>query len=273
MEHQILLYAFSSIFFVSIISLIGVVIFSLHASLVKHWLIPFVSLSAGTLLGAVFLHMIPEMAENHAAFHMQLVLILTGIAGSFLLEKLIHWRHCHDLECRNNIHPVGMMNVIGDGVHNFLDGILIAGSFLVSVPMGIATTTAVVFHEIPQEIGDFAVLLYSGYSKRKALFLNFLSAITAFLGAALVLVTSGGIPNIETFLLPIAAGNFLYIAGTDLMPELHKETGMRRALVQFVLLITGMMVIYAMTTLFHEPHTEEYLDATHTEEAAPLTIN
>lgn len=273
MEQQILLYVFGSIFLVSIISLIGIIIFSLHASLVKHWLIPFVSLSAGTMLGAVFLHMIPEMAEDETSFRLQLVFILVGIAGSFLIEKFIHWRHCHELECHKHIHPVGIMNLIGDAIHNFLDGILIAASFMVNIPLGIATTTAVVLHEIPQEIGDFAVLLYSGYSKRKALLLNILSALTAFLGAGLVLVSKNSLPHIETFLLPIAAGNFLYIAGTDLIPELHKETVARKALVQFVLLIFGMALIYAMTTIIHDPHQENLLDTQHTEEAAPLTIN
>ena len=273
MEQQILLYIFGSISIVSIISLIGVIVFSLHASLVKHWLIPFVSLSAGTMLGAVFLHMIPEMAENQTSLRLQLGILLAGIAGSFIIEKLIHWRHCHDINCKSNIHPVGMINVIGDAIHNFLDGILIAGSFMVSIPVGVATTTAVVLHEIPQEIGDFAVLLYSGYSKRKALLLNVLSALTAFIGAGLVLATSNTVPHIETYLLPLAAGNFLYIAGVDLIPELHKETAIRKTLVQFLLLIVGMVLIYAITTLVHEPHQENLLDTQHTEEAAPLTIN
>ncbi len=138
-------------------------------------------------------------------------------------------------------------------MHNFVDGVLIAGSFLVSVPLGIATTIAVALHEIPQEIGDFAILLHSGYTKSKALMFNFLSAITAFLGAFLVIAASNALPHVGAYLVPLAAGNFLYIAGVDLLPELHKETNMKKAAFQFFFMIGGIALMYLLT--FVEVHT------------------
>jgi len=132
-------------------------------------------------------------------------------------------------------------------VHNFIDGALIAGSFLVSVPVGIATTVAVALHEIPQEIGDFAILLYSGYTKKRALLLNFLTALAALLGAAIVILSSNSLPLIGSYLLPLAAGNFVYIAGADLIPELHKETRLKQAAIQLLCMIAGILVMYGLT--------------------------
>jgi zinc and cadmium transporter len=245
-----------SIFAVSAISVTGILVFSLHRTLIEHWLIHFVSLSAGTLLATVFLHMIPEMAEG-SDFRQALLLVLAGISGSFVIEKVIHWRHCHDLECHENIHPVGTINIMGDAAHNFIDGMLIAGAFLVSTEIGIATTIAVAVHEIPQEIGDFAVLIYSGYTKRRALLMNMLAACTAFVGAFVVFAASGSVENIEYFLLPLAAGNFLYIAGVDLMPELHKETRIRHGIAQFSFLLLGMAIMVFLTSALN-PH--EYME-------------
>ena len=141
------------------------------------------------------------------------------------------------------------MNLIGDGIHNFIDGALIAGSFIVSIEIGIATTVAVALHEIPQEIGDFAVLLYSGFSGKKALLFNFFSALTALAGAIIVLIFSNSLPLIGACLLPLAAGNFLYIAGSDLIPELHKETRIKQAVIQLVCMIGGIGIMYTLTVL------------------------
>jgi len=199
-----------------------------------------VSFSTGALLGNVFLHLIPEFVEERPE---NLIWVLVGILASFIIEKFIHWRHCHDLECATHIHPVGPLVIIGDAVHNVLDGILIATAYLVSIPVGISTTIAVLLHEIPQELGDFAVLIHSGMSKGKALLFNFFSALTAFFGVLLVLVLAQSIANIEMILLPLAAGNFLYIAGSDLIPELHKDTRLKGAAIQLSMMIVGIGII------------------------------
>lgn len=232
---------------VSAIAFIGILLFLMSETMVKRWLLYFVSFSTGALLGDVFIHIIPEIAEKEGFLTTGLLIVLLGIVLSFVMEKMIHWRHCHHIDCAEHNAPLGMMNLFGDAVHNFIDGALIAGSFLVSVPVGIATTVAVALHEIPQEIGDFAILLYSGYAKKRALLLNFLTALAALLGAMIVILSSGSLPLIGTYLLPLAAGNFVYIAGADLIPELHKETRLKQALIQLLCMIAGILVMYGLT--------------------------
>jgi len=236
-----------SVLLVSLISLVGILVFALHDQLLKRGLLYFVSFAVGALLGDVFLHMIPAIAEDRSFFPTAMLLVLGGLLLSFAIEKFIHWRHCHVLECTEHVRPMGMVNLIGDAVHNFVDGLLIAGSYLVSIPMGIATTIAVALHEIPQEMGDFAILVYSGYTKKKAMLFNLLCALTAFLGAILVLVSSNALPKIGLYLLPLTAGNFLYIAGTDLIPELHKEAKFGQAFLQLLCMIAGIALMYALT--------------------------
>jgi zinc and cadmium transporter len=138
------------------------------------------------------------------------------------------------------------MNLVGEGVHNFIDGIIIATSYLVSIPVGIATTIAVIFHEIPQEISDFGVLVYGGFTKKKALLANFLIALTAVIGAIITLLIGTSVENILTFLIPFAAGNFIYIACSDLIPELHKETKLKISLTQLILFVLGILVMAAL---------------------------
>ena len=199
-----------------------------------------ISFSTGALLGDVFLHMLPEMIGENGFPVSLSFLILAGILASFILEKFIHWRHCHVVPSSHHHHPVGIMNIVGDGIHNAMDGILIAGSFLVDTQIGIATTVAVLLHEIPQEISDFAILVYSGFSRKKALLLNALSGVAAIVGAVLVLLFHTTIPSLTAILLPLTAGNFLYIAGSDLIPELHKETGTKRSIGQFLCILAGI---------------------------------
>ena len=248
------LYSLASIIGISLISLVGVLFFIADAKFIQRSLLPLVGFSTGALLGDVFLHMLPEIAENYEAFPQAMLLALSGILLSFVVEKIIHWHHCHLLpgdgaHHQEQHHPVGYLCLIGDGVHNFIDGVLIAGSFLVSTKIGLATTIAVVLHEIPQEIGDFAVLLHSNFSRSRAICLNLLSAATAVLGAVLVLLTSGAISSLSHYLLPFAAGNFLYIAGSDLIPELHRQTQIRQSLLQLMAMICGIGFLYLMLFL------------------------
>jgi len=208
----------------------------------KRLLLLLVSFASGTLLGAAFLHLIPESlsAQSETAF----VAILVGILAFFLLEKFL-WRHCHERECP--IHTFAYLDLLGDSVHNFIDGVVIAASFIVSIPLGATTTLAVIAHEIPQEIGDFGILIYGGFSKVKALLYNFLTAIIAILAATLTYFFSSSFPsNSLEYLLAFAAGGFIYIATSDLIPELHKETKPSRSAAQFLLLLLGITLMWVL---------------------------
>ena len=159
---DIWIYIFGSVLLVSLISFIGVFTLSIKADKLRKILIYLISFSAGALLGDAFIHLLPEIVKSNG-FSLQIsLLILGGIALFFFLEKIIHWRHCHHPTTEEHVHPFAIMNLVGDGVHNFIDGLIIAGSYLVSLPVGIAATIAVIFHEVPQEIADFGVLLYAG---------------------------------------------------------------------------------------------------------------
>jgi len=147
-------------------------------------------------------------------------------------------------------HPVALMNLIGDGLHNLIDGMIIAGSYLVSIPLGIATTIAVVLHEIPQEMGDFGVLLHGGFNKTRALLFNFITALTAVLGAVIALVIGSNIENFSLVAISITIGGFIYIAGSDLIPELHKETGSKQALGQILGFLAGVGVMALLLVVF-----------------------
>jgi len=241
-----------SVLLVSLISLVGVTLFALHERFIRRSLLLLVGFSAGALLGDVFLHIFPEMLESDTLIISPFLLVLAGMLLSFVIEKGIHWRHCHCSALPResmHVHPVGIMNLVGDAMHNFIDGMLIASSYLISPSIGIATTLAVALHEIPQEIGDFAVLLFSGFTVRRAALLNLISALVAFLGAFVVFSASSTLPNVAGFLLPVAAGNFLYIAGADLMPELHKETRLSRAFLQLIAILSGLGIMQLLTLL------------------------
>lgn len=185
---QIWLYILISVIIVSAVSLIGVFTLAMNDKFLNKAMLFLVSFAAGTLLGDALIHLLPEAYSSGNVFASAYVLL--GIIFFFALEKIIKWRHCHEAGCPEHSHVLPYVILIGDGLHNFIDGMIIAASFLVNVPVGIATTIAVIFHEIPQEIGDFGSLVYGGFSKKKALIYNFLSALTAVLGAITVLVLS-----------------------------------------------------------------------------------
>lgn len=237
-----------SVLAVSGVSFLGIGLFVLSEKTIRALLIPLVSFSTGVLLGDVFMHMIPELAEGDM-LEAGAPYILGGILFSFVIEKIVHWQHCHVFPSKDHHHPVGIMSLVGDSVHNFMDGMLIAGSFFISTEVGIATALAVALHEIPQEIGDYAVLLYSGYSRKTALLFNAISAAFAILGAFIAATFIQGAAGIEPFVLAFAAGNFLYIAGTDLLPELHKHTKLSQGVLQLLCMLAGIGVMYAMLFL------------------------
>lgn len=248
---QIFIYTIISVFLVSLISLIGILSLSLKTKFLRQFLIYLISFSAGTLLGDAFIHLLPETIETYGLSLQLSLSILGGIVIFFVLEKFIHWQHCHgEITQEHHIHPFAYTNLIGDALHNFLDGIIIAASYMISIPAGIATTLAVLFHEIPQEIGDFGVLLHAGFSKSKALAFNFLSALTALIGALLTLWLGSSITAIESVLVPVAIGGFIYIASSDLIPQLHKHSDkLSKSLLQLISFILGIAVMASLLLL------------------------
>ena len=233
---------------VSLISLVGILFIFFGKNKIHNVIFVLVAFAAGALIGDAFFHIIPESFERLNSEIASLIIVL-GFLFFFFVEKGIRWQHCHDKDCREHDKKhLSTLNLIGDGIHNFLDGVLIAVSYAVSFPIGIATTIAVIAHEIPQEIGDFGVLLYSGLSKWKALIFNLISASLAILGV--VLVYAGLIKeSLALYFLPAVAGGFLYIAMSDLIPELHKETKTIKTILSFLFLFFGLILMYLLRIL------------------------
>lgn len=240
------LYAFISVAGVSLISLVGLFFLSLKEEVLKKFTFLFMSIAVGALLGDAFIHLIPEAFEESAHPEIVSILIIGGIFLFFVLEKFFHWHH-HGEDIEHTIHPVGKLTLTSDMIHNFVDGIIIAASFMVSIPLGIATTLAVLLHEIPQEIGDFSVLLHAGYNKIQALWLNFASGLTAILGAAAFFVVGRSLEELITYIIPIAAGGFIYIAVADLIPELQKTKKLSSSLLQLIAVFFGVAIMFLLT--------------------------
>jgi zinc and cadmium transporter len=238
-----------SVLLVSAISLAGVLFLVLNQKTLDRFLEIFISFACGTLLGDVFLHLLPEMFDSLG----EKASLMTGISFIlfFVLEKFFYWRHCHEESCR--VHTFTYLNLIGDTIHNFIDGTIIAASFLSNFSLGLSTTLAVIFHEIPQEVGDFSILLYGGVRRKKAILLNFLTGLSAVLGALFVYFFAQQI-KIMAYFLPLAAGNFLYLSGTDIIPELHEKgrSSPRTSIYQFLALIVGFSLMWLFKVLLSE---------------------
>lgn len=242
-------YAFGSVLLVSLVSLIGVFALSLREEVLRKYIFIFISLAVGALLGDAFIHLIPESFEVFNGGVLPSLLIISGVILFFILEKFLHWHHHGEDEAEEGIHPAGRLLLISDGIHNFIDGIILGVGFIVSIPVGFATAIAVLLHEIPQEIGDFGVLLHSGYTRTRALWLNFLSALCAILGVLLAFVLREASEVLSLWILPIAAGGFIYVAVADLIPELHKTKEARHSLLQILAVILGVLAMVALLYL------------------------
>lgn len=248
--NTIYLYIFLASFITSLLSFAGVLFLSFSIERLKKILMFLVSLSAGTLLGDAFLHLLPEAVENMENNMSVWFGVLAGIIIFFSLEKIIHWRHCHEPDCHNHSRTLGIMNLVGDGLHNLIDGMIIAGSFLVDVRLGVITTIAVISHEIPQEIGDFGVLVHSGFKAKKALFFNFISGLFSVLGAIIAIFVGMYSENFINFIIPITAGGFIYIASSDLIPELKKDTKLSKTFKQLLGIFIGLGLMMFLKVLF-----------------------
>ena len=274
---------------VSVFALIGIFTIGMKEKILKKVLLFLVALSAGAMIGGAFLHLLPEAIhevtaeveldldhdleeiaaiaeldnveeELHEEAHGHgnkgvisiFIYLLIGFSIFFLVEKVLHWHHCHKPHHHKNnkkVESFAIMNLVGDGIHNFIDGLIIAVAFLADTGLGITTTIAVGLHEIPQEISDFGVLIYGGYSKAKALLLNLVTAAMAILGGVLGFFLSGYIESALSILLPIAAGGFIYIAASDLIPELKKEEDLKKSMMHFGVFALGIVLMYGLLFL------------------------
>lgn len=246
-----------------VLSVIAASSFLLLPTKARTVLIPhLVSFAIGALLGAAFLALIPHSLEGEFRLdvHHLGMTILFGLLAFFIMEKLVIWRHCHSDHCE--AHPqhmhhdasgkaAGTLILIGDGLHNFIDGILIAAAFMTDLHLGIVTSVAVATHEIPQEVGDFAVLLNSGFSRKKALLFNVLASLTTVVGALLTFYSLTNLQFLLPYVLAVAASSFIYIAVADLIPGLHKRTELSVGMQQMLLICTGVFVIYFAHSHLH----------------------
>lgn len=238
-------YIFGSIGLVSSLALIGILFFTLQRDRLEVVVTYLVSFAAGTLLGGTFLHLLPEHVAVYGFDTSTGIYIVSGILLAFVVERFIFWHHHHQVHSPP-AEELSYMILLGDSVHNAIDGVIIATSYIASIPVGVATTAAIAAHEIPQEIGDFGVLIYGGFSRTKAVLYNFLSALMAFLGAIIVITISESGASLTRVLIPVAAGNFIYIAGSDLIPEFKDETDVGRATRQFLSFVLGIALLYLL---------------------------
>ncbi|PIU21055.1 MAG: ZIP family metal transporter [Candidatus Diapherotrites archaeon CG08_land_8_20_14_0_20_34_12] len=231
---DILIYILGATIINSLTALIGIFTLGINDKQFKKILLFLVAFSAGALMGAAFFHLLLESLEEMPAFN-AFGYLLVGFCLFFLIERFLHWHHCHEGNCE--AHSFTYLILLGDGIHNFIDGLVIAASFIAGIPTGIITTIAIMSHEIPQELGNYGTLIYGGFTKTKALLFNLLAQMTCILGG---LVGFFFATNFSNVLLPFAAGGFIYIAASDLIPELHKEVSLKKSTVVFLSFLFGL---------------------------------
>jgi len=240
------LWILSSGILMSAIALVGSVTLFFSEATLKKILLPLVALAAGTLLGGALLHMIPaaiEKSGNQASIYLW---VLLGFTLFLALEQFLHWHHCHRAPSEHR--PLTYLILIADGVHNFIGGLAVAGAFLIDVRVGVSTWIAAAAHEVPQELGDFGILIHGGWKKGKALFYNLLSALTFLVGGIVAYAASFTFD--VTFLLPFAAGNFIYIAAADLIPEIKHEDNPTLNVIHFCSFLSGIALLLIVRLVF-----------------------
>lgn len=245
---MIVLFTMVSVIIVSLLSLLGAVFIVLQKKLLARIITYALAFSSGVLLGSTFFGLLPEGAALNpdGVF----VWTLVGFVTFFCIEKLIHWHHHVDGRHEADEKPLAYLTLIGDSIHNFADGAVIAGAYSVSIPLGLTTTIAVIAHEIPHELSDFLILIHGGFSYARALMYNFLSATTAIAGAIVIFSITSQFADFERYLVPFAAGNFLYIAASDLIPELLTKHRGRTSVFQIVMLFGGIILIPLIAHVF-----------------------
>ena len=240
-----LFYIILSTTVISLASLVGIFFISLREDLLRRILFNLVTFATGVLLGGAILHLLPEAFKYNINAP---IWVLAGILVFFILEKFLFWRHCHDGVCE--VHPVRYLNLIGDGIHNFVDGTVIAAAFITNVKLGVTVSIIALAHEIPQEIGDFGILVYGGYTKARALFYNLVCAATCVFGGVIAYFFATKIENITYILIAFAGGNFLYMALVDLLPEFRKTRTIKESAAQFSLLCAGLLFMWLLKFVY-----------------------
>ena len=244
MDMHAFLLALGSAGLVSTISLLGIATLPFSEDSLQRITFVLVSLAVGALFGDAILHILPDVFRHEPHSVGSALWVLTGIFASFIFEKILRWKDHHELEhVHGHIKPVGRIILVSDGLHNLIDGILIGASFQVNREVGIATTLAVALHELPHEMGDFGVLIDSGYSKGRALLFNFLCACIAMLGVVVAFGFQSSMDNFPWIALPLTGGSFLYIAGSNLTPELQKEYAPVKSLIQCGAMLAGVALM------------------------------
>jgi len=245
---QAFLYMLCSVVLVSLLSLIGISLLALSHEAFHKIVFGLVALAVGALFGDAFFHLLPEAFKDPSHSSQASFYVIGGILLFFVLENFLQWRHQHSDE-HEEIQPYGYLNLVADMAHNFIDGLIIGASYRVGIAMGMATTLAVLLHELPHEFSNFGILVKSGFSRGKALFLNFLTALTALAGGWAAWGTGGSAEDVIRVLIPLTAGGFIYIAGSDLVPQLHRDIKSVRASFQFLAILAGVGLMYLLKIL------------------------
>lgn len=234
-------YALLSVILESLVSFVGVITLPFTGQRLKDLTAILVSLAVGAMLGDAFIHLLPDAFAKTTDPTRTSLCVLAGIFGFFMLEKFLHWRHDHEHdEQEQTIHPIGWMSLFASAIDNLVDGLVIGSAYLVSIPLGFATTIAIVLHEIPKEVGEFGVLIHFGFSKRKAVFFNFLTALVSVAGTVIALWIGNRVGDFPALITPFAAGIFVYVAGSDLVPQLHREVKPSSSILQLVTMLVGI---------------------------------
>ncbi|HUW33745.1 MAG TPA: ZIP family metal transporter [Planctomycetota bacterium] len=245
----ILFWIIAATLFDSVVALVGVFSLWIKDRILKDLLFALVAFSAGALLSGALLHLMAESIESKVlSVNTVFVLVLAGFSVFFMMEKFLYWRHCHNGVCE--VHPYTYLILFGDAAHNFIDGLVIAASFIVDVKFGMITTLMIISHEVPQELGDFAVLVYGGLSRKRALLYNFISQLTCVTGGLIGYAASSASSTFSIYLLPLAAGGFIYISASDLIPELHREADIKKSILAFFFFATGVVFMLGAKLVF-----------------------
>jgi len=245
-----LFYSLTAVVIISMVSILAIYWLISHIPNFSRFVTPLVSLAVGSLLGDAFIHLLPEANESITNPTLVSLLTIFGILIFFSIEKFVRWHHCHDPDCSEGKSAIVPVSLIGESIHNFIDGVIIAGSFIISPKLGIATSLAVLLHEIPQEVGDFGIYTHQGLSLKKSLNLNLLSATASLLGVIVAFIVGSSIATSTVYVLPITAGGFIYLAASDLIPELHehKETS-AHSFLQILYLLAGVALMFSLLYL------------------------
>ncbi len=229
-----------------LVAFAGAFTLALKDKTLRRVLFVLIAFSAGAMVGGSLLHLLPESFEGLGDVDLAMLIFIAGFSLFFIIERFLHWHHCHE-EGVCKVHTYSYMVLLGDAIHNFIDGLVIAASFLTDFRLGLVSSVLILGHEIPQEIGDFAVVLHGGMKKTKALLYNFLAQLTAVLGGLAGFLWFND--QLKALMLPFAAGGFMYIAASDLIPELHKEPKLGKAVLAFCFFLLGVLVMLAIKSL------------------------